>query len=146
MTEFFTTEIARSAWPLAASKTAGSVLGGVAGNGNDHQTGKGLRQAQALHRRVERGDEPLGHESGSDPGQQQEEHAAAQRERSRPGLLGGCFGREDIALLGVLGAQVGSEPGGVDNEQQHGAEAEIATGRAPLARSCDAVREARGAR
>ena len=50
-TEFFTTEIARSAWPFSASTIAGGVLDRVPGDRDDHEPGERLRDPEPVHRR-----------------------------------------------------------------------------------------------
>ena len=75
-----TTEIARSDCPFAASVIADDVLDRVPGDRDDHEAGERLRDAECLDGRVERVDEPVGHECRADAGDGEQADREPQRQ------------------------------------------------------------------
>ena len=96
---------------MAASVIADDVLDGVARDADDHDAGERLRDAERLHGRVERVDEPVRDEGRGDAAQAST--PIAQRERAVARCLRLLERRLDVAV----GSQVRPEPGAVDGEQ-----------------------------
>src|SRR6202035_1622858 len=99
---------------LPGQDQAGDVLDGVAGDGDDDEAGEGLGDVQRSDGRGEAVDEPVGDERRGCPGETEQPQGEPEREPwPRPAVAG---------RFGGVGAQVGDDPGQVDDEQADGAD------------------------
>ena len=101
--------MARSFLPLGRQRDADDVLDRVAGDAHDHDAGERLRDAERLHGRVERVDEPVETNAAATPRPARTTSAQAKG-------IGPC-GRPRAPARPRVRAQVRPEPGAVDDQQ-----------------------------
>ena len=108
-TEFLTTEIARSYWPLRASTSPTTFSTALPAMATTTRPGEGLRHAELVDRRAQRGDEPVRDEGRAHAagGQQRDETPSATR-----------VARALVRLARGLAAHVGHDPRQVDQQQR----------------------------